>query len=83
MFSNARSRICANGQLSKEFEVIVSVQLGCIISPLLFIIVLEILYHILFIQVPLELLNTDDLVIVTEPLKEYVEKFKNWKTGLQ
>ena len=72
-----------NGQLSEEFEVKVGVHQGSVLSPLLFIIVLEALSRDLRPGVPWELLYADDLVIVTESLEEGVEKLKNWKAGLQ
>ena len=83
MYCNARSRVRVNGQLSEEFEVKVGVHQGSVLSPLLFIIVLEALSRDLRPGVPWELLYADDLVTVMESLEEGVEKLKNWKAGLQ
>ena len=66
-----------NGQLSEKFEVTVGVHQGSVLSPLLFIIVLEALSRNLNTQIPWELLYADDLVIVTETLQECVEKLEN------
>ena len=63
-----------NGQLSEKFEVTVGVHQGSVLSPLLFIIVLEALSRNLNTQIPWELLYADDLVITTEILHECVEK---------
>ena len=41
MYANARSRVRVNGQLSDEFEVKVGFHQGLVLSPLLFILVLE------------------------------------------
>ena len=41
MYANARSRVCVDEGFSKEFEVKVGVHQGSVLSPLLFIIVLE------------------------------------------
>ena len=41
MYSNARSRVRVNGQYSEEFDVKVGVHQGSVLSPLLFILVLE------------------------------------------
>ena len=82
MYSNARSQVRVNGQLSEKFEVTVGVHQGSVLSPLLFIIVLEALSRNLNTQIPWELLYADDLVIVTETLQECVEKLESWKTGL-
>ena len=41
MYANARNRVCVGKGFSKEFEVKVGVHQGSVLSPLLFIIVLE------------------------------------------
>ena len=41
MCTNARSRVRVNGQYSEEFGVWVGVHQGSVLSPLLFILVLE------------------------------------------
>ena len=41
MYANAQSRVCVGEGFSKEFEVKVGVHQGYVLSPLLFIIVLE------------------------------------------
>ena len=56
MYSNARSRVRVNGQLSDEFEVQVGVHQGSVLSPLLFILVLEALSREFRTGVPWELL---------------------------
>ena len=45
MYSNARSSVCVGEGYSEEFEVKVGVHQGSVLSPLLFIIVLEALSH--------------------------------------
>ena len=41
MYANVRSRVCVGEGYSEEFEVKVGVHQGSVLSPLLFIIVLE------------------------------------------
>ena len=45
MYSNARSRVPVGEGYNEEFEVKVGVHQGSVLSPLLFIIVLEALSH--------------------------------------
>jgi len=55
-----------NGGLSEEFEVNVGVHQGSVLSPLLFIIVIEALSHEFMVGLPWELLYADDLVLMAE-----------------
>ena len=64
MYVNARSRVRVNGQYSEEFGVGVGVHQGSVLSPLLFILVLEALSHEFRTGVPWELLYADDLVVI-------------------
>ena len=53
-----------NGQYSKEFGVGVGVHQGSVLSPLLFILVLEVLSCEFRTGVPSELLYADDLAVI-------------------
>ena len=50
MYANARSRVQVNGEYSEEFPVKVGVHQGSVLSPLLFILVLEALSLGTFVQ---------------------------------
>ena len=63
MYFNARSRVRVNGQYSDEFGVGVGVHQGSVLSPLLFILVLEALSREFRTGIPWEMLYADDLVI--------------------
>ena len=71
---NARSRVCVGEGYSEEFEVKVGVHQGSVLSPLLFIIVLEALSSKFRCGVPWEDLYADDLVIIAESLEECVRR---------
>ena len=81
MYSNARSRVGEG--YSEEFEVKVGVHQGSVLSPLLFIIVLEALSREFRSVVPLEDLYADDLVIIAESLEECVRKNLTWKEAME
>ena len=82
MYNNARSRVRVGSEYSEEFEVGVGVHQGSVLSPLLFIIVLEALSRDFRVGVPWELFFADDLVIIAT-LEECVERVKAWKEGLE
>ena len=81
MYSNARSRVHVGEGYSEEFEV--NVHQGSILSPLLFIIVLEALSHEFRCGVPWEDLYADDLVIIAKWLEECVRRLLTWKEAME
>ena len=72
MYSNARSRVGEG--YSEEFEVKVGVHQGSVLSPLLFITVLEALSCEFRCGVPWEDLYADDLVIIADSIEECVRR---------
>ena len=78
MYAYARSRVHVGEGFSKEFEVKVRVHQGSVLSPLLFIIVLEALSHEFRAGVPWEDLYADDLVIIADSLEECVRRLLIW-----
>ena len=68
---------------SEEFEVKVGVHQGSVLSPLLFIIVLEALSREFRSGVPWEDLYADDIVIVTESLEECVRRLLTWEEAME
>ena len=83
MYNNACSRVRVGSEYSEEFEVGVGIHQGSVLSPLLFIIVLEALSRDFRVGVPWELFFADDLVIIASSLEECVERVKAWKEGLE
>ena len=83
MYANARSRVRVGEGYSEEFEVKVDVHQGSVLSPLLFIIVLEALSREFCSGVPSEDLYADDLVIIAESLEESVRRLLTWKEAME
>ena len=83
MYTNARSHVCVGEGYSEEFEVKVGVHQGSVLSPLLFIIVLEALSWEFRSGVPWEDLYADDLVIIAESLEECVRRLLTWKEAME
>jgi len=73
MYTNVRSRVRVNGQYSEEFGVGVGVHQGFVLSPLLFILILEALSSEFCTGVPWEFLYADDLAVIADTLEECVE----------
>ena len=83
MYANARSRVRVGEGYSEESEVKVGVHQGSVLSPLLFIIVLEALSREFRSGVPWEDLYADDLVITAESLEECVGRLLTWKEAME
>jgi hypothetical protein len=83
MYEDATTAVKLNGRESKGFKVKVGVHQGSVLSPLLFIIVLEALSQKFRGGLPMELLYADDLVLMAETEEKLVEKINLWKVGLE
>jgi hypothetical protein len=83
MYEGATTMVKLNGRMSKGFKVKVGVHQGSVLSPLLFIIVLEALSREFREGLPMELLYADDLVLAAEGEALLVEKLKKWKAGME
>jgi hypothetical protein len=83
MYEGATTSVKLNGRVSKGFGVKVGVHQGSVLSPLLFIIVLEALSKNFKEGLPMELLYADDLVLMAETEELLVVKIKKWKAGLE
>ena len=68
---------------SKGFNVKVGVHQGSVLSPLLFIIVMEALSRNFRGGLPMELLYADDLVLMAESEELLMVKLRKWKEGME
>ena len=82
-YTDVRSRVRVGNGYSKEFGVAVGVHQGSVLSPLLFIIVLEALSREFRTGCPWELLYADDLMISAESMEELLVKLKTWITEME
>ena len=83
MYKDVRSRVRVGDGYSKEFGVGVGVHQGSVLSPLLFIIVLEALSREFCTGCPWELLYVGDLMISAESMEELLVKMQTWKTEME
>ena len=66
MYADTSTMVKLKGRVSKGFGVKVGVHQGSVLSPLLFIIVLETLSRRFREGLPMELLYADDLVLLAD-----------------
>ena len=83
MYKDVRSRVRVGNGYREEFGVAVGDHQGSVLSPLLFIIVLEALSREFRTGCPWELLYADDLMISAESMEELLVKLKTWKTEME
>ena len=83
MYKDVRNRVRVGDGYSEEFGVGVGVHQGSVLSPLLFIIVLEALSKEFRTGCPWELLYADDLMISAESMEELLVKVQTWKTEME
>jgi hypothetical protein len=83
MYADTSTMVKLKGMVSKGFGVKVGVHQGSVLSPLLFIIVMEALSRTFREGLPMELLYADDLVLVADSEELLIEKIKKWKAGME
>ena len=85
MYKDVRSRVRVGDGYSEEFGIGVGVHQGPVLSPLLFIIVLEALSREFRTGCPWELLYADDLMISAESMEELLVRCRHgrqrWRKG--
>ena len=83
MYENAKSTVNIKGTIGDPFPVKVGVHQGSVLSPLLFIIVLEALSREFRTGLPWELLDADDLMLMADRIEELEIFFERWKSGME
>jgi hypothetical protein len=83
MYEEARTVVRTPFGDSKSFPVKVGVHQGSVLSPLLFIMVMEAITKYTREGLPWELLYADDLVLITESQEELIDRLRNWKQCLE
>src|SRR5260221_12313405 len=83
MYDGARTADRTSDGNSDIFEVKVGLYQSSVLSPLLFVIVMDMVSKELREGLPWELLYADDLVLMAESENELREKLLKWKVGLE
>lgn len=83
MYHNATSKVRIGSTYSDSVKVDVGVHQGSVLSPLLFVIVLEALSREFGMKSPWELLYADDLVIIADNVEELKARLNIWKSSME
>ena len=83
MYHNASARVRVGTSFSEKIKVKVGLHQGSVLSPLLFIMVLEALSVEFKTGCPWELLYADDLALIAETMDELTVKLKTWKQNME
>jgi len=83
MYEGAHTVVRTTEGDSKTFNVKVGLHKGSVLSPLLFVIVMEMISRELRARLPLELLYADDLILIAESEESLRKKIVKWKSGLE
>ena len=83
MYERARTVVRTKYGYSTEFDVKVGVHQGSVLSPLLFVAVMEVVTRGVKEGLPWELLYADDLVLVAQSKEELREKVLRWKECME
>ena len=83
MYTNIETSVKVECTRSEPFDVKVGVHQGSILSPLLFVLVMDEVTKDIREEVVKEMLYADDLVLVGENWKEVESRCTRWKKALQ
>lgn len=83
LYEDATTRVQVGSGFSEKFNVAVGVHQGSVLSPLLFVTVLDVLSESERKGVLFELLYADDLVLIAESMEELESQFNKWKRAFE
>ena len=82
-YKEVRSRVRVGDEYSNSFDVRVGVHQGSVLSPLLFVILLEALSMELRTGCPWEILYSDDLMVSAQSMDELLVKLRTWRSEME
>ena len=83
LYKGCKTAVSVVGELSSSFSVKVGVHQGSALSPLLFIMVMDVLTDDVRDGSLMELLYADDLVLCGESLNGVMDKYGRWKNAVE
>ena len=83
LYEGCNTAVFVDGELSSSFSVKVGVHQGSALSPLLFIMVMDVLTEDVRDGSLMEFLYADDLALCGESLNDVIDKYKRWKNAVE
>ena len=83
MYEGAKTTVRTSDRNSDSFEVKVGLHQGSVLSPLLFVIVVDVVSKKLREGLPWERLYADDLLLMADSEEALKEKILKWKAGME
>ena len=83
VYKDCKTAVSVAGELSSSFSLIVGIHQGSTLSPLLFIMVMNVLTEDVRDDPLMELLYAADLVLCGESLNEVIDKNGRWKNAVE
>ena len=81
LYKGCKIAVSVDGELSSQFSVKVGVYQGSALSPLLFIMIMDVVTDVRNGSL-MELLYANDLVLSGESLNEVMDKYERWKNAV-
>jgi len=83
MYNGAKTVVRTVYGNSNSFEVKVRMHQGSALSPLLFVMVMEVLSSEIRVALPWEFLYADDLVVIAETEDDLIKRLNEWKDNVE
>ena len=83
LYKGCKTAVSVDGELSSSFSVKVGVHQGFALSPILFIIIMDVLTENVRDGSLMELLYAEDLVLCGESLNEVMDKYGRWTNAVK
>ena len=80
---DCKAAVSVDGKLSSSFSVKAGIHQGSALSPLLFIMVMDVLTEDMRDGSLMELLYADDLVLCGKSLNEVMDKYERWENAVE
>ena len=83
LYKGAKTRVRVDSVLSEEFEVKVGMHQGSVLSPFLFVVVVDVVTELATVGVLSEWLYADDLVLMSETIVRHEKEFTKWREAFE